>query len=106
MTTRTGTPEIGTAELFENDRLKIWDFVLEPGAAVPLHTHRRDHVIVVLEGGTLEVAYADGRTRTVTPQAGAWFVGMVDGEDTHDARNVGTTRYRNLIIELKEPRPK
>ena len=100
-TTITGSPILGTAELFENERLKIWDFVLEPGEAVPLHTHRRDHVIVVLEGSELEVAYADGQRRTFTPRAGDWFVGMVEGEDTHDARNVGTTRYRNLIIELK-----
>lgn len=99
-----GSPVLGTAELFENDRLKIWDFILEPGAAVPLHTHRRDHVIVVLEDGELEVTYADGRHQRFSPKAGDWFVGMVDGEDTHDARNVGTTRYRNLIIELKEPR--
>jgi len=100
-----GTPVIGTAELFENERVKIWDFVLEPGAAVPFHTHRRDHVIVVIEGGDLEVTYADGQCRRFTPRPGDHFVGMVEGEDTHDARNVGTRRYRNLIIELKEPRP-
>jgi len=29
---------------------------------------------------------------------------MTPPRDTHDARNVGTTRYRNLIVELKEPR--
>ncbi len=37
--------------------------------------------------------------------AGNCFYCRVDGEDTHDARNVGTTRYRNLVIELKGPRP-
>ena len=101
---RAGTPVIGTAELFENERVKIWDFVLEPGEAVPMHTHRRDHVIVVIEGGDLEVEYADGTRRTFAPRPGDNFYGHVDGEDTHDARNIGTTRYRNLIIELKEPR--
>ena len=101
MTRREGTPIIGTAELFENERVKIWDFVLEPGEAIPMHTHRRDHVIVVVEGGRLEVEDAEGRRRTYEPRAGDWHYGAVVGEDTHDARNVGSTRYRNLIIELK-----
>ena len=100
------TDRIGTAELFENERVKIWDFVVEPGERVPMHTHHRDHVIVVLEGSALEVTYAGGATRRFDPEPGDWHVGMVEGEDTHDAVNVGTTRYRNLIIELKEPRPR
>jgi quercetin dioxygenase-like cupin family protein len=105
MARREGTPIIGTAELFENERVKIWDFVLEPGEAIPMHTHRRDHVIVVVEGGRLEVEDAGGRRRTYEPKAGDVHYGAVVGEDTHDARNVGPTRYRNLIIELKEPKP-
>ena len=105
MTTPTGSPEIGTAVLFENERVRVWDFVLEPGAAFPMHTHRLDHVIVVVEGSRLDVRYADGTRRTVEPRPGDHFFCHVQGEDTHDARNVGTQRYRNLIIELKEPRP-
>jgi beta-alanine degradation protein BauB len=106
MPTREGSPTIGTAELFENERVKVWDFVLEPGEALPMHTHRRDHVIVVIEGGDLEVEYGDGRRQAYTPRRGDVHFGQVDGAaaDTHDARNVGTTRYRNLIIELKDPR--
>ena len=106
MPTREGSPVIGTAELFENERVKVWDFVLEPGEAVPMHTHHRDHVIVVIEGGDLEVEYADGRRQAYSPRPGDVHFGRVDGAgaDTHDARNVGATRYRNLIIELKDPR--
>jgi len=79
---------------------------LEPGEVLPMHTHRRDHVIVVIEGGDLEVEYGDGRRQAYTPRQGDVHFGQVDGAaaDTHDARNVGTTRYRNLIIELKDPR--
>ena len=70
MPTREGSPTIGTAELFENERVKIWDFVLEPGEALPMHTHRRDHVIVVIEGGDLEVEYGDGRRQAYSPRPG------------------------------------
>ena len=103
---REGSPVIGTAEVFENERIKIWDFILEPGAAIPMHTHRRDHVIVVVDGGRLEVTYGDGRRQLYEPKAGDTFFGRAEGgpADTHDARNVGTTRYRNMIVELKEPR--
>ena len=105
-TKREGSPVIGTAELFENERVKIWDFALDPGATIPMHTHRLDHVIVVIDGGRLEVEYADGRRQRYEPEPGDTFFGRVDGgpADTHDARNIGTTRYRNLIVELKEPR--
>jgi predicted metal-dependent enzyme (double-stranded beta helix superfamily) len=98
-----GSPRIGTAELFENDRVKIWDFVLEPGEAIAMHTHRRDHVIVVVEGSDLVVEYADGRRQSYSPRPGDVHYGRVDGgpADTHDARNVGASRYRNLIVELK-----
>lgn len=103
MPTREGSPVIGSAELFENDRVKVWDFVLEPGETFPLHTHRRDHVIVVIDGGDLVVRYGDGRRQAYSPKSGDVHYGRVDGgaADTHDARNVGTARYRNLIIELK-----
>ena len=105
MATREGSPVIGTAELFENERVKVWDFVLEPGEAIPLHTHHRDHVIIVLEGSDLEVEYGDGRRQSYSPKPGDVHWARVDGgpAHTHDARNVGRTRYRNLIVELKEP---
>jgi quercetin dioxygenase-like cupin family protein len=103
MSTPVGSPVIGTAELFENERIKVWDFVLAPGESLPMHTHRRDHVIVVVEGGDLEVEYGDGRRQAYSPKPGDVHYAAPDGgpADTHDARNVGTTRYRNLIIELK-----
>jgi predicted metal-dependent enzyme (double-stranded beta helix superfamily) len=102
MTRPTGTPIIGTDVLFENERVKIWDFVLGPGEAMPMHTHRLDHVIIVIEGGELEVTYADGTERAFQPKPGDNYFCHVEGEETHDARNVGPTRYRNLIIELKD----
>ena len=85
MATREGSPVIGTAELFENERVKVWDFVLE--------------------GSDLEVEYGDGRRQSYSPKPGDVHWARVDGSPahTHDARNVGTTRYRNLIVELKEP---
>ena len=104
MAKHQGSPEIGSEVLLENERVKIWDFALEPGAAFPMHTHVRDHVIVVLEGSRLEVEEAEGKRRTVDPATGDYFYIPVAGEDTHDARNVGRSRYRNLVIELKEPR--
>jgi hypothetical protein len=109
MTTKSGerpvgTPVIGTGVLFENERVKVWDFVLEPGEAIPMHTHRLDHVIIVIEGGSLETGAPDGARRHHEPRPGDHYYCRVDGEETHDARNVGTTRYRNLIVELKEPR--
>ncbi len=103
MTTKpVGSPILGTDVLFENERVKVWDFVLAPGEAMPMHTHRLDHLIVVVEGGRLEVDYADGRHVAYEPRPGDHYFCHVEGEETHDARNVGATRYRNLLIELKD----
>ena len=86
MATREGSPVIGTAELFENERVKVWDFVLEPGEAVPLHTHRRDHVIIVLEGSDLEVEYGDGAGSPIPPSRAT-----CTGHASTGARRIRTT---------------
>ncbi|MDQ3253659.1 MAG: hypothetical protein M3R15_07090, partial [Acidobacteriota bacterium] len=30
---------VGTKLLFENARVKVWEFALEPGELIPMHTH-------------------------------------------------------------------
>ena len=47
--------EVGNTKLFDNDKLILWEFVLEPGECTPLHTHQHDYVWYALEGATLEV---------------------------------------------------
>jgi hypothetical protein len=53
--------DVGTRKLFENDRVIVWDFTLEPSERTAVHTHTRDYVFCVLEaGGGEELFDANG----------------------------------------------
>lgn len=107
--------EVGTTRIFENEKIIVWEFVLEPGAETPLHTHRHDYVFYVLDGAPLQVSDAEGRDLgTLDAHAGAVFALEMDGDElvsvdgkghrvpaTHKARNIGTTRYREMLVESK-----
>lgn len=90
--------EVGTRLVFENDRVKVWEFTLEPGQALEAHTHQHDYFFYPIEGGTLEVT-RPGRVDRVELQAGRVY--WRAGGDTHGARNVGPVRYHEVLVELK-----
>lgn len=41
---------VGQRVVYEDDRVRVWDIVLEPGGYFGLHTHEHDYLIVTLEG--------------------------------------------------------
>ena len=106
---------VGTAKIFENDRIAIWELALEPGEATGVHTHRHDYVFYVLEGSRLETYDAKeaplfefdtnpGDVFVARCEGGDLVVGEGDGfrvSATHGARNVGPTRYREILVETK-----
>ncbi|MEX2482047.1 MAG: hypothetical protein WD928_14415 [Gammaproteobacteria bacterium] len=106
---------VGTTKVFENDKIIVWEFVLDPGAETPLHTHEHDYVFYVLDGAPLQVTGAQGQDLgTLEATSGSVFALEMDGTDlvsvdgrghrvpaTHKARNVGNTRYREILVESK-----
>ena len=78
-----------------------------------MHTHTRDYLFYVVEGTTAEVT--DGNGKSIGPpfelKPGDMYFFKVDGQElvagdfriprTHMARNVGKTRYRELLVECK-----
>ena len=94
------TNPVGTDLLFEDDRVRIWQIVLDPGQEAPVHTHHFDYTTITLEGATLDRLNGDGsvdRTESVAGRVSRWY----RSTRTHGLRNVGTTRFRNVIVELK-----
>lgn len=92
---------IGTSLLFEDEQVRIWEIVLEPGQEAPAHTHLLDYTTITIEGATLERLNADGtidRSEAVPGRVLRWY----QSTRTHGLRNVGATRFRNVIIELKD----
>ena len=104
--------DVGTTRLFENDKVVVWEMVLESGEGVGLHTHYNDYFAHVLEGSTIAVTDKDGVALGEFPvETGSTLWVSVQGDDTvmgdlhfpatHDATNAGSKRYREILVEVK-----
>ena len=94
---------VGGQVLFEDERVRIWELVLEPGEASALHLHEHDYYLVIMQGDLVA---------GVVPEetGGESFVGRVPTNGNtvaipkgglEWAYNVGQETYREVIIELK-----
>ena len=93
---------VGNRLLFENDRVRVWDLRIEPGESTGLHRHTTDYLYVVIGDGSLQGIRGDGEAIPVQHMAdGDVRFRNVDGEDVHEAVNVGDTAWRNIVVELK-----
>ena len=99
----TGNDEsaVGTKLLYENDQVKVWEFALEPGEAIPMHTHSMDYLFHVYQGSTLEVSFPDDQPkREIALKDGD--VRFIPKGGRHTARNVGKQKYIEVLVELKK----
>ena len=87
--------------LFENDRVRVWEIVLEPGEELAVHTHELDYVIVTIESSDMEVREHTGELRRTGMGPGETSWTSVGAGQTHHLKNVGTRRFRNRVIEIK-----
>jgi len=98
--------DVATRLLHEDERVKVWELVLEPGEETAPHEHLLDHILVVIEGDRIAgVPHARSTGRSaeyieadVSP--GDWYRQAKGGIEI--ARNVGRTRFREIVIELKD----
>lgn len=105
--------DIAKHKRFENDRVVVWEFQLDPGERSGLHTHARDYFFHIIDGSVQRVTDAEGNSlgeATLLPGATHWVT--VEGDElvmdgqrlpaTHEATNIGTTTIRELLVEFKE----
>jgi beta-alanine degradation protein BauB len=97
---RRVTGDVGTKLLLEHDRVKIWEMDLQPGEESAHHHHDLDYVLVILEGDHVAGVCTDGR-EDIYADVQPGVTAYVEAGGTEIARNVGTTRYHEIIIELK-----
>lgn len=84
--------------VLENDRVRVKDVTFPPGVT-GMHTHDLPHVGIVIQGGTLEFRYPDGKSETATLEPGG--VGFREANVTHEPVNPGTRPVRVIEVELK-----
>ena len=111
--------DVGSNVLFEDDKIKVWDFNLAPGEETPIHTHHMEYVFYVIKGSTLDVFDAKGtRLEPLVLSDGDLIALRIEGDElvligeeskrvpvTHSARNAGPEPYRELLVE-KKPAPR
>jgi len=91
--------DVGNKLIFENERVKVWEFTLEPGETTPTHTHHHDYFFYPIEGGTLEVSRDSGVTQATLEVGEVYYRSK---GDTHAARNIDDHRYHEVLVELKD----
>lgn len=90
---------VGQRIVFENDQVRVWEIVLEPGERQPQHRHDHPYLVIAIEGGQNVIESADGGRREVTETVGG--VVYREAGEVHALTNVGSTRYVNRLVELK-----
>lgn len=82
---------------FENERVRVMEATLPPGAKEQMHSHPA-YVIYVLEGGRYRNYAADGKITE-----GEMKTGDVIYRDplTHCAENIGDKPLHMILVELK-----
>lgn len=103
------SPNVGTDVLFENDRVRVWEVVVQPGQEQPLHQHTNGFVLVYVTPGLVSVpvtAIPGAQPRPTRKFhnnfVGYFEVGKSDGA-IHSMRNDGDEVIRQIIVELKGP---
>lgn len=105
-------PGVGTNKVFENDKVIVWEMALEPGESTGLHTHKHEYFFQVVAGSTLETIssdgvslgefeFATGSTHYLTLEGDELVYGGVRVPARHEAKNVGSSRYFEILVELK-----
>src|SRR5512145_1480340 len=93
--------DVATRLLFENDRVRIWEMDLAPGARSATHRHDLDYVLVQIEGDRIAAEPEPDKKGTFRTYIEAE---VVPGKARFLARggietavNVGQRRYREIL---------
>lgn len=114
----TISTNIGTTKVFENDKIVVWNFVLQPGEETPMHRHERSYVWYAIQGGPLDCEDEQGNDLGVfeVPTGSVFNIKCVGDQleimseiaqgtlfpATHKAKNIGDVPYHEILIEFKE----
>ena len=87
-------PRAGSALLLENDRLRVYETALAPGASDGPRV-RADTAVYVIDGGRVQLTSVEEH-----PSVSGYWIGG-DQEERTELVNIGDTQYRELAVQLK-----
>jgi mannose-6-phosphate isomerase-like protein (cupin superfamily) len=94
--------DLGTKLWFENERVRVWEILLEPGERGPFHSHITNYFWTVVEGSRGLQRFSDGSYAVRDYEVGETKF-LEHTEQTpliHDLENVGTTPLRFVTVEI------
>lgn len=98
--------DVATRVLFENDRVRVWEMVLDPGERSARHRHDLDYLLVFLEGDRVAVEADPGSEgpyrESFTFDVPVGRCHFIERGGIETAVNAGARRYREILIELKD----
>jgi quercetin dioxygenase-like cupin family protein len=63
-------PREGSKLVFENEKVRVWNYAWMPGKPTPMHFHNTEVVVVFLQDGDLSSTDPAGKTQTAHRSAG------------------------------------
>ena len=97
-----GNLAVGTDVWFENDRIRVWEILLEPGERGPFHCHTTNYFWTVVEGSRGLQRFADGSyaVRDYVVGETKYLENTPTDSLIHDLENIGDSRLRFVTVEL------
>jgi len=86
--------------VFENERVRVLEYVDQPGASTTPH-HHPDSVMVTLSSFRRRLSSGG---REVEVELPAFEARWLDAQE-HSGTNIGDTETHTIFVELKEPAP-
>ncbi|HXM96513.1 MAG TPA: hypothetical protein VOA64_20025 [Candidatus Dormibacteraeota bacterium] len=88
--------------LFENQYVRVLDVQIPPGESLLFHTHFHDNVSVRINGGLIQTQMQGGEWQPASQvKSGAVvFAEATKKPYTHRVKNVGTSTYQVIDVEL------
>ena len=98
----TGNFEVGTTVWFENDRIRVWEILLQPGERGAFHSHVTNYFWTVVEASRGLQRFADGTfvVRDYLVGETKYLEHTPETALIHDLENVGNSPLRFVTVEL------
>jgi oxalate decarboxylase/phosphoglucose isomerase-like protein (cupin superfamily) len=94
--------QLGTTMWFENDRIRVWEVLLEPGERGAFHAHTTNYFWTVVSAGRGLQRFADGTFIVREYRLGEtkYLEHTPETALIHDLENVGDSTLRFVTVEL------
>lgn len=98
---------IATRLVFEDERVRVWDQVIDPGATTGPHEHELPYALVTVEGSSLDVIPVPGYPalhgdERISVEIESQTAAVLPAGSIEEAFNTGDQTYHAILVEFKQ----